>query len=198
MSRLAMSARRTGVSRPPAVAGERGDRGAAAVPALAVVNQESRSRRRFIAASAGALLAALLASPRWARAASRNENAFNARSPESVFGALGLAAPTELAEGQGIRIHAPDVAENGANVPVEVSVSLPRVERVLLIAEKNLFPLLADAAFAPDAPIQVQPWLELKVKLGESSRLRVIVQADGRLYTTTRAVKVIVGGCLPG
>ena len=159
------------------------------------------SRRGFLAASAGALLVALLGSPRWALAAGRNENAFNARSPESVYGALGLASPTELQAGEGIAIHAPDVAENGANVPVEVAVSLPRVERVLLIAEKNLFPLLADARFspdAPDAPIQVQPWLEVKVKLGETSRLRVIVQADGRLYTATRAVKVIVGGCLPG
>ena len=156
------------------------------------------SRRGFLAASAGALLVALLGSPRWGLAAGRNENAFNARSPESVDGALGLASPTELQAGEGIAIHAPDVAENGANVPVEVAVSLPRVERVLLIAEKNLFPLLADARFAPDAPIQVQPWLEVKVKLGETSRLRVIVQADGRLYTTTRSVKVIVGGCLPG
>lgn len=156
------------------------------------------SRRGFLAASAGALLVALLGSPRWALAAGRKENAFNARSPESVYGALGLASPTELQAGESIAIHAPDVAENGANVPVEVAVSLPRVERVLLIAEKNLFPLLADARFSPDAPIQVQPWLEVKVKLGETSSLRVIVQADGRLYTATRSVKVIVGGCLPG
>ena len=93
-----------------------------------------------------------------------------------------------------IVIQVPDVAENGAQVPVEVSVRLPRVQRILLIGERNLFPLLADIRLSERS----QPWLEAKVKLAESSRIRVIAQADGRLFTAARSVRVIVGGCLPG
>ena len=62
-----------------------------------------------------------------------------------------------------IQIIAPDVAENGASVPVEIRLQLPQVERVLLIGERNLFPLLADASFAPG----LEPWFEARVKLAQ-------------------------------
>ena len=148
-------------------------------------------RREFLALAGAALLARFLGNPGLAWASERDVNAFNARNPESVYAALELSAPVESAE---IVIQAPDVAENGAQVPVEVTVRLPRVQRILLIGERNLFPLLADIRFSERS----QPWFEAKVKLAESSRIRVIAQADGRLYTASRPVKVIVGGCLPG
>ena len=121
----------------------------------------------------------------------RNVNAFNARSPESVYAALGIKAPRESKD---IKIEVPDVAENGANVPVEILVNIPNLQRVLLIAEKNLFPLIADISFTS----QSEPWAEIKIKLAETSRVRVIAEAGGRLYTASRPVRVIVGGCLPG
>ena len=148
-------------------------------------------RREFLALAGAALLARVLGNPGGAWASERNVNAFNARSPESVYAALGLSAPVDSAE---IVIQVPDVAENGAPVPVEVSVRLPRVQRILLIGERNLFPLLADIRLSERS----QPWFEAKVKLAESSRIRVIAQADGRLFTAARSVRVIVGGCLPG
>lgn len=148
-------------------------------------------RRQFIAVAGTALLAQYLGLPRTAWAAGRNQDAFNARSPQSVYHALGLPQPEES---QAIIIDAPDVAENGANVPIEVSVNLPSVERALIIAERNLFPLLADISFSGRS----EPWIEAKVKLAESSRVRVIAQANGKLYTASRQVRVIVGGCLPG
>lgn len=150
-------------------------------------------RRQFIA-SAAALLAHALACPTraWAApAGGRNLNAFNARSAESVYAALGIAPPIHSAA---IEIIAPDVAENGANVPIEVNARLEQVERILIIGERNLFPLLADARFGP----QLAPWLEARVKLAETAPVRVIVQAGGKLYSNSRTVRVIVGGCLPG
>jgi sulfur-oxidizing protein SoxY len=146
-------------------------------------------RRQFLRT---ALAVALIGATRKAWAGSvRNVNAFNARSVETALGALNLPAAEES---NLIDIDAPDVAENGANVPVEVSARVPNVERVLVVGERNVFPLLADTAFGPGA----LPWIELKVKLAETSHVRVYVLADGRLYTASKQVRVIVGGCLPG
>lgn len=148
-------------------------------------------RRDFLTAGSLTLLALFLSQGRQSFAAGRNINAFNARSADSMYVALRLPRPVES---QAIRIEAPDVAENGANVPVEVHMDLPNVERMLLVAERNLFPLLADVSFTP----QVEPWFEAKIKLAENSTVRALVVADGKLYTAGRSVRVIVGGCLPG
>ncbi|MBY0431198.1 MAG: thiosulfate oxidation carrier protein SoxY, partial [Rhodospirillales bacterium] len=78
--------------------------------------------------------------------------------------------------------------------PVEVNVKLPGVERVLVIGEKNVFPLLADLRFGP----RLKPRFEIKVKLAETSNLLVLAQVKGKLYSASRPVRVIVGGCLPG
>lgn len=147
------------------------------------------ARRRFLRAVLALALAGVTRSA-WATT-ERNVNAFNGRSVESALGALDLPATEDSAL---IDIDAPDVAENGANVPIEVTVRIPGVERVLVLGERNVFPLLADTRFGPG----VVPWFELKVKLGETSHVRVFALADGRLYTASRKVRVIVGGCLPG
>ena len=149
-------------------------------------------RRHFLAGGLALLSAYLAPGGAWANnPASRNINAFNARSPASVYAALGLKPPRDS---DGIRIVAPDVAENGASVPVEIQTDLPQVERILLIGERNLFPLLADASFNP----RFKPWFEARVKLAETSKLRAIILANGQLYSSSKTVRVIVGGCLPG
>ena len=149
-------------------------------------------RRHFLAGGLALLSAYLAPGGAWANSpASRNSPAFNARSPASVYAALGLKPPRDS---DAIRIVAPDVAENGANIPVEIQTDLPQVERILLIGERNLFPLLADASFNP----RLQPWFEARIKLAETSKLHVLVQANGQLYSNSRTVRVILGGCLPG
>lgn len=149
-------------------------------------------RRQFIAAGAAALLAqAIGGQPQAAEVLGRNLNAFNARSADSVYAALGIVPPSHS---DAIEIIAPDVAENGASVPVEVQTSLEGVERILVIGERNLFPLLADASFDGG----LVPWFETRVKLAETAPLRVIVQARGKLYSNARTVRVIVGGCIAG
>ena len=152
----------------------------------------NRLRRDLVAGGSGALLAALLGAPAASQvAAARDQNPFQARSPAAVYAALGLAAPAATTA---IVITAPDIAENGANVRVEVEAKLPDVTRILLVAERNIFPLLADARISSRA----LPWIEAKIRLAETSNLRAVVEAGGRLYTATRHIKVIVGGCLPG
>lgn len=149
-------------------------------------------RRQFLAGGLALLSAYLAPGGAWANSpASRNINAFNSRSPASVYAALGLKPPRDS---DAIRIVAPDVAENGASVPVEIQTDLPQVERILLIGERNLFPLLADASFNP----RFKPWFEARVKLAETSKLRAIILANGQLYSSSKTVRVIVGGCLPG
>jgi sulfur-oxidizing protein SoxY len=148
-------------------------------------------RRFFLQFTGCSAIAAYLGFANEVFGSERNVNAFDARSPGSVYAALGIKAPVESKH---IKIDAPDVAENGANVPVEVSVNLPNLQRVLVIAEKNLFPLLADVRFTSKS----DPWVEMKIKLAETSPIRVIAEADGKLYTASRPVRVIVGGCLPG
>lgn len=150
-------------------------------------------RRRFITAGI-ALLAQFVAMPRIPLAGGfieRNTNAFDARNPDSVYAALGIEPPQDS---QAILIEAPDVAENGAKVPVEVEVRLPGVERILIIGERNRYPLLADVSFTPT----MIPWFEARVRLAETSSIRVIAQAQGQLYTARKPVRVIVGGCPSG
>lgn len=147
-------------------------------------------RRKFLAAFAAAALVLRTSRPAWA-GDGRNLNAFNARSVDSALGALEVEQGSESAL---IEIEAPDVAENGANVPVEVTVKVPGVERVLVLGERNVYPLLADLRFGPG----VLPWFEIKVKLAETSNIRVLALADGKVHAAARQVRVIVGGCLPG
>lgn len=152
------------------------------------------NRRQFLSATSLGLLAYALGQPSkaWADSSGqRNLNAFNARSPESLYAALGLPAPipSDL-----IQIDAPDVAENGANVPIEVNIGLANPQRALLVADRNVYPLVADVQFGARS----EPWIEAKIKLAETSNVRVLVLANNQLYAASRPIKVIVGGCLAG
>jgi len=91
----------------------------------------------------------------------------------------------------GISLNAPEVAENGANVPIEIKVALPGLQRILLIGERNAYPLLLDLAWSAPGPAA----LDLRIKLGESAPLRVIAVAGGKVHSAVRMVRVTVGGC---
>lgn len=94
-------------------------------------------------------------------------------------------------ESELILIKAPDIAENGRNVPVEIETSLPGATSVSLFSDSNPFPLLARAHFTP----LVEPRVAMRFKLGGSGNLTAVVEADGKLYRGTRAIKVTAGGC---
>ncbi|HOB93600.1 MAG TPA: thiosulfate oxidation carrier protein SoxY [Aquabacterium sp.] len=149
-----------------------------------------RTRRALLAHSTrlAALLAAAGLLPPAAQAA-WNAAAFEARTLPELARLLGTAAPAESRE---VSLGAPEVAENGAAVPVVLGSTLPGLRRLLLLVEKNTTPLAAIFEVGE----AVEPQLTTRVKMGQSSDVyAVAVTADNRLLFTRREVKVTLGGC---
>jgi sulfur-oxidizing protein SoxY len=140
------------------------------------------------AATLAAALAAGLIAPGRAIAAAWNKDAFGAKSAKDVLATLGAA---NAVPSKDITIDAPEIAENGAVVPIEVTSSIPGTRSIALLIEKNPFPLASKFDFADDAV----PFVKLNVKIGESSFVRVIAEAGGKHYVATREIKVTIGGC---
>jgi len=148
------------------------------------------TRRTFLklAAAAGAVAGAGLMWTRQAWAQSWNKLGFEAKAVADVMKSLGA---TNAADSKDIVITAPDIAENGAIVPVEVTSRIPGTQSISIIAEKNPFPLAATVELANGS----EPYTYVRIKMGETSNVRVLVKADGRYYTTAKEVKVTIGGC---
>jgi sulfur-oxidizing protein SoxY len=117
--------------------------------------------------------------------------AFEAKSIEEAL--MALFESDEVTESDQITITVPEIAENGAVVPIEVSAQLPNIESVAVIAEKNPVPLVAQFNF-PE-PENFTGWLKTRIKMGETSEVVIVAKADGKLYVARRNVKVTIGGC---
>lgn len=135
-----------------------------------------------VAAAAGLLTpAAVLAE--WPKAA------FEATEMKSAMSAI---AGGDAAEESGdITVKAPDIAENGAVVPVTISTSITGVESLSLLAPKNPSPLVASFNLGEGA----EPFAATRIKMGETSNVVALVKAGGKLYTAKKEVKVTIGGC---
>jgi len=142
----------------------------------------TRTRRSILAA-----LGLLLLKP-FAALAAWNEQAFGAKTPADALKGIGAASP---APSKDIVIDAPQIAENGAVVPIEISSNVPGTTSIAVIIEKNPFPLAGKFDFKDGA----LPFVKLNVKMGETSDVRVVAEAGGRHYTATREIKVTIGGC---
>ena len=140
--------------------------------------------------AAGALataVAAGLLSPARALAA-WNKSAFEAKSAVDAMRALGMSSAEDSKQ---IEIRAPEIAENGAVVPIDITSNIPGTSSISVFIEKNPFPYTGTFDFAQGA----MPYVHLRVKIGESSPVRVVVAAGGKFYTTAKEVKVTIGGC---
>ncbi|MCW5660800.1 MAG: thiosulfate oxidation carrier protein SoxY [Burkholderiaceae bacterium] len=148
------------------------------------------SRRKVMqrsAAVAGMVAAAGLL-PAAARAA-WSQAAFEARSMADAVKALGGAAPVESKD---VTLTGPDIAENGAVVPLACACALPGVKRLLLLVEKN--PNTLAAVF--DVTDAVEPNFSTRVKMGQSSNVyAVAMMGDGKVLYAQKEVKVTLGGC---
>ena len=131
--------------------------------------------------------AAVLAVPRWLFAA-RPDKAFDAKETEAVTSEL-FDGP--ITESDQIMLKVPDIAENGAVVPVTVSTDLADVESISVIVDNNPTPLAAMFALSP----QSVPEISVRIKMGESSIVRSVVKAGGQYYSASKEVKVTIGGC---
>lgn len=144
------------------------------------------SRRRF--ARALLALAALVALPMRAAAAKWNRAAFEAGKVEAAIAAVGAdtASPSE-----DIVINAPEIAENGAQVPIEIESKIPGTEAILIFSDKNVQPYVGTFEFKNGA----EPFIATRIKMGDTSNLRAYVRAGGRYFVKIREVKVTIGGC---
>ena len=149
-----------------------------------------QQRRRFLAFTGGAgalALGGFMSAPR-VEAADWNKNAFESKALNEALKGLGAAS---AAESRDITITAPDIAENGAVVPVAITSKIPNTQSISIIAEKNPFPLAATFNVANGA----EPYASVRIKLGQTSHVRALVKADGKFFTASKEVKVTVGGC---
>ena len=149
-----------------------------------------QSRRDVIsqaAAVAGMMaLAGLLPS---AAQAAWSQAAFDAKSMADAVKALGGGAP---AESKDVTLTGPDIAENGAVVPLGCACALSGVKRLLLLVEKN--PSALAAVF--DITDAVEANFSTRVKMGQSSNVfAVAMMADGKVLFAQKEVKVTLGGC---
>ena len=143
--------------------------------------------RRLTLSALGALAAGTLA-PLRVLAAGWNKEAFQSRNAADALKNLGAGAS---AESKDLVIEAPQIAENGAVVPIEITSNIPGTRSIALVIEKNPFPLAAKFDFAEGA----LPYVKVNVKVGESSFVRVVAEAGGRHYAASKEVKVTIGGC---
>jgi sulfur-oxidizing protein SoxY len=90
-----------------------------------------------------------------------------------------------------VNLDAPEIAENGAVVPISVSTSLPKVTSISILVPENPYTLAASYKI-PDGTL---PSVANRLKMAKSSTVIAIVESDGKLYSATKEVKVTVGGC---
>ena len=117
-----------------------------------------------------------------------NKPAFEAKQIESALKGLGveLVGPT-----RDIVLVAPDLAENGAIVQIEVESWIPDTESIMILAEKNPTALIAHYTFSNGAI----PAIVTRIKLAETGDIKAVVKANGKYYEVARKVSVAEGGC---
>jgi sulfur-oxidizing protein SoxY len=156
------------------------------------------SRRRFLQVSTGGSAALLLASSALiARiaaaapsplAAGDNRKQFEAQSLDDVVKQLG-GKSAQLSDE--IHLKAPEIAENGAVVPIEIESKLPGTKLIAIVSEKN--PHALSATF--NVPAGTEPYVSTRVKVAETSKVIALVQTDQGFFYAERLVKVTLGGC---
>jgi sulfur-oxidizing protein SoxY len=151
-------------------------------------------RRDVLKQGGGVTLLALVTAAGWlaprdAAAQSWNKAAFETQTMDETMKALGGSAPVPSKDIQ--FVSTPDIAENGAVVPVGVTSAVPKTESIAILVEKN--PNLLAAVF--DIPAGTDPSLSTRIKMGQSSNVYALVKADGKYYVASKEIKVTLGGC---
>lgn len=153
-----------------------------------------RGRRELLKGTSGAAVLGLAVAAGLFRPGSAwaqqgwNKAAFETRSLAEAVKAMG-GGPA--AESRDIVITSPDIAENGAVVPFTIESKLPNTQQLALLVEKN--PNILAASF--NIPQGTDPWVNTRVKMGQSSNVIALVKADGKFYYAVKEVKVTLGGC---
>lgn len=156
-------------------------------------NQVDTHRRVALKAGSGmavlvAALAAGLVRPGFAFAQEWNKAAFDTKNIAETMKAMGGTSPVESKD---IQIQAPDIAENGAVVPITITSNIPKTQSISVLIEKN--PNTLTASF--DIPEGTDAYVQTRVKMGQTSLVTALVKADGKYFFVNKEVKVTLGGC---
>ncbi len=151
------------------------------------MNQQRRDALR-ISAVLGLAVAAGLLTPFEAFAEEWNKAAFDSKNLNDTLKALGGAASPVSKD---ILIDAPDIAENGAVVPVNVSTTLPNVQQIAILVEQNPNSLAANFTI----PAGTEASISTRVKMAQTSNVHALVRADGKWLMATKEIKVTLGDC---
>lgn len=145
--------------------------------------------KRSLAASAvGVAAGAGLLAPQQILAA-WNKDAFENKDLNGSLNAL--MGSSELETSAAIDVKAPDIAENGAVVPVTVSTTIEGAESIAVIASNNPVPLIASFKLGKGA----SGFVSTRIKMGKTGDVIAVVKANGKLYSAKKEVKVTIGGC---
>jgi sulfur-oxidizing protein SoxY len=150
-------------------------------------------RRIFLKGSlatgaAGMAISAGLLTPRMVLAA-WPKSAFEAKTVDDAVN--GLYGSSTLSGSDKIKIKAPDIAENGAVVPISITTDIAGAESISMIVEKNATPLAASFVLGTGA----EGYVSTRIKMGKTSSVIAVVKAGDKLYSTGKEVKVTIGGC---
>jgi sulfur-oxidizing protein SoxY len=151
-------------------------------------------RRQVLRTGGGVSLLALLAAAGWlkpgsAEAQAWNKAAFDTKTMDETMKALGGGAP---AQSKDITFFStPEIAENGAVVPIGVTSAIPKTDEIAILIEKN--PNMLTALF--EIPAGTDPSISTRVKMAQTSNVYALVRADGKYYVASKEIKVTLGGC---
>lgn len=152
----------------------------------------NNQRRNVLKSGSGAALLSVLAAAGiitpGVALADWNKAAFEAKNMADTLKALGASTP---ADSKDVQLTAPDIAENGAVVPIGIASTLPNVTMVAIMIEKN--PSTLAASFT--LPAGTEPNIQTRVKMGQTSNVFAVVKSDGKFFMTSKEVKVTMGGC---
>lgn len=147
-------------------------------------------RRSFLTMSAS-MLAVATAAALWPLRAlaqfARPDAAFEAKAFDAAFASLG-GTPEPSSE---ITFMTPEIAENGAVVPVSITSKIPGTDQIAILVEVNPNPLAALFMI----PEGTEPTVSTRVKVAQTGKLHAAVRAGGKWYSTSRETKVTLGGC---
>ena len=144
-------------------------------------------RRTFLQLASGIMAAAIMM-PLNALAAVWNKTAF--QSTDVAGAVAGLQIPAAEPSDQ-IEVVAPDRAENGAVVQIEIRSAIPGTEAIAIFAEKNPTPLIANFIFSNGA----EPFVVTRIKMADTAEVRAIIKAGDRYYAAGKTVEVLEDGC---
>ena len=143
-------------------------------------------RRKFVKQTGG--LISLLLAAGFVRAEEWNKRAFEGKQLNDVIHGLGGNGAQQSSE---VVILAPEIAENGAVVPMQIISKLDKTESIAIVVEKNPNPLAANFTI-PDGTL---PDIQTRVKMAETCSVYALVRAGGKFFYSAKEIKITQGGC---